>query len=154
MSLGRKDKPIFAGIIRNSEPIQMNRLFGSHCLLQISEFPENSLMSGCPDFNPRQRHRPVGYDSRALTAWGPGSWTLAEQLSCSFMLLGFVPMHSDSQQFVRVAVWAETFTAVTRVRIPSGTPNQINNLQETTLKNVRPFASINGFPLLPQTFRP
>jgi hypothetical protein len=41
--------------------------------------------------------------------------TLAEQLSRSFMLLGFVPMHSDSQQFVRVASWFETFTAVTRV---------------------------------------
>lgn len=29
-------------------------------------------------------------------------------------LLGLVPMHSDSQQFVRVAGWFETFTAVTR----------------------------------------
>ena len=28
-------------------------------------------------------------------------------------LLGLVPMHSDSQQFVRVAGWFETFTAVT-----------------------------------------
>ena len=28
-------------------------------------------------------------------------------------LLGFVPMHSDSQQFVRVAGWFETFTATT-----------------------------------------
>jgi hypothetical protein len=26
-----------------------------------------------------------------------------------------VPMHSDSQQFVRVAVWDATFTAITRV---------------------------------------
>jgi hypothetical protein len=29
-------------------------------------------------------------------------------------LLGFVPMHSDSQQFVRVAGWFETFTFVVR----------------------------------------
>jgi hypothetical protein len=36
--------------------------------------------------------------------------TFAEQLSCSLKLLGFVPMHSDSQQFVRVASWFETFT--------------------------------------------
>jgi hypothetical protein len=50
--------------------------------------------------------------------------TFAEQLSCSLKLLGFVPMHSDSQQFVRVASWFETFTAVTRVRIPSGTPTK------------------------------
>jgi hypothetical protein len=39
--------------------------------------------------------------------------TFAEQLSCSLKLLGFVPMHSDSQQFVRVASWFETFTAGT-----------------------------------------
>jgi hypothetical protein len=31
--------------------------------------------------------------------------------------LALVPMHSDSQQFVRVAAWFETFTAVTRARI-------------------------------------
>jgi hypothetical protein len=39
------------GIIRNSDPIKVNRLFDSHCLLQISEFPKDSLMSSCPDFD-------------------------------------------------------------------------------------------------------
>src|SRR2546430_1376377 len=39
----------------------------------------------------------------------------AEQLTCSMQLLGLVPMHSDSQQFVRFARWFETFTAITRV---------------------------------------
>ena len=43
--------------------------------------------------------------------------TSAEQLSCSWRLLGFVPMHSDSQQFVRVAIWVETFTSVTTNRL-------------------------------------
>ena len=57
------------------------------------------------------------------------SRTSAEQLTCSTHLLGFVPMHSDSQQFVRVASWFETFTAVTRVRIPSGTPVRIKELR-------------------------
>ena len=32
--------------------------------------------------------------------------TSAEQKSCSLRLLGFVPMHSDSQPFVRVALTA------------------------------------------------
>ncbi|MGA2890688.1 MAG: hypothetical protein ABSE51_21865, partial [Terracidiphilus sp.] len=39
--------------------------------------------------------------------------TSAEQKSCSLRLLGFFPMHSDSQPFVRVAIWGETFTAIT-----------------------------------------
>jgi hypothetical protein len=46
--------------------------------------------------------------------------TFAEHLSCSLKLLGFFPMHSDSQQCL--------FTAITRVQIPSGTPNRIWNL--------------------------
>jgi hypothetical protein len=37
----------------------------------------------------------------ALHSW---SGTSAEQLSCSLRLLGFVPMHSDSQRFVRAAI--------------------------------------------------
>jgi hypothetical protein len=41
---------------------------------------------------------------------------LVADVTCSMQLLGLVPMHSDSQQFVRVADWFETFTAVTRVR--------------------------------------
>jgi hypothetical protein len=79
------------------------------------------------------RHeRPV--DVGCITLRGPGcdsrDWvqilrTSAEQLSCSLRLLGFVPMHSDSQPFVRVAIWGETFTAITRVQIPSGTPTEI-----------------------------
>ena len=72
MSLGRKDKPIFAGIIRNSDPIQVNRLFDSHCLLQISEFPKDSLMSGCPDFNPRLQHGACGLGFAG--AHGLGAW--------------------------------------------------------------------------------
>ena len=56
MSVGRKDKPIFAGIIWNSDPIQVNRFFDSHCHLQISESPKDSLLSGYPDFNPRLQH--------------------------------------------------------------------------------------------------
>jgi hypothetical protein len=41
--------------------------------------------------------------------------TSAEQKSCSLRLLGFFPMHSDSQPFVKVAIWGETFTAITQV---------------------------------------
>jgi hypothetical protein len=54
--------------------------------------------------------------------------TLAEHISCSLLLLEFIPMHSDSQQFVNVAFWSRAFTAITRVQIPSGTPNHFNNL--------------------------
>ena len=32
--------------------------------------------------------------------------TLAEHISCSLLLLEFIPMHSDSQQFVNVAFWS------------------------------------------------
>ena len=61
--------------------------------------------------------------------------TSAEQLSCSLRLLGFFPMHSDSQPFVRVAIWGETFTAITRVQIPSGTPiKSITYLSKTSPK--------------------
>ena len=41
--------------------------------------------------------------------------TSVEQISCSLRLLGFFPMHSDSQPFVKVAIWGETFTAITQV---------------------------------------
>jgi hypothetical protein len=37
--------------------------------------------------------------------------------------LGFIPMHSDSQQCVICCDLIVTFTALTRVRIPPGTPN-------------------------------
>jgi hypothetical protein len=47
---------------------------------------------------------------------------IAEHLARLLMLLGFVPMHSDSQRFVSIASWATSFTAITRVQIPSGTP--------------------------------
>jgi transposase len=45
---------------------------------------------------------------------------IAEHLTRLLMLLGFVPMHSDSQRCA--------FTAITPVQIPSGTPIRINNL--------------------------
>jgi len=45
------------------------------------------------------------------------SRTVAEHITCSLMLLGFVPMHSNSQRFVSVASWATAFTAITRVQI-------------------------------------
>jgi hypothetical protein len=45
------------------------------------------------------------------------SRTSAEQLTCSTQLLGFVPMRSDSQQFVRVAGWFETFTIATPIQL-------------------------------------
>jgi hypothetical protein len=48
------------GIIRNSDPIQVNRLFDSHCVLQISEFPKDSLMSSCPDFDLGYNMAPLG----------------------------------------------------------------------------------------------
>jgi hypothetical protein len=50
----------------------------------------------------------------------PGPRTVAEHLSCSLMLLRFLPMRSGSQQCVDVVQRVPTFTAVTRVRIPSG----------------------------------
>jgi hypothetical protein len=50
--------------------------------------------------------------ARQMGGWGddtvglrenPTSRTFAEHLSCSLKLLGFVPMHSDSQQCLNVA---------------------------------------------------
>jgi hypothetical protein len=43
-----------------------------------------------------------------------------EQLTCSMQLLGLVPMHSDSQQFVGAAGWFETLTEVTRRFLAQG----------------------------------
>jgi hypothetical protein len=37
-------------------------------------------------------------------------------------------MHSDSQQCLNVASYPNSFTALTRVRIPPGTPNKIKDL--------------------------
>jgi hypothetical protein len=34
----------------NSDPIQVNRLFDSHCLLQIYEFPKDRLINDANDF--------------------------------------------------------------------------------------------------------
>jgi hypothetical protein len=44
-----------------------------------------------------------------------------EQLTCSTQLLGLVPMHSDSQQFVRVSGWFETFTVAADGESDQGT---------------------------------
>jgi hypothetical protein len=79
-------------------------------------------MSGCSDFNPRLQHGAFGVGFAGAHGPGPGSRTVAEHLSCSLMLLGFLPMHSGSQQCVNVASCQVTFTAITRVQIPSGTP--------------------------------
>jgi hypothetical protein len=54
--------------------------------------------------------------------------TAAEHLSCSLWLLGFFPMHSDSQQCLNVVSCYCSFTAITRVQIPSGTPSHFNSL--------------------------
>jgi uncharacterized membrane protein len=48
-------------------------------------------------------------------------------------LLEFDPMHSDSQRYVGAAIWGAAFTVITRVQIPSGTPNTINNLEAVSL---------------------
>ena len=69
------------------------------------------------------------YRDPARGYWG----TIAEQLACSLMLLGFVPMHSDSQRFVSIPIWATAFTAITRVQIPSGTPNKSITYHDTNL---------------------
>jgi hypothetical protein len=53
-----------------------------------------------------------------------GRGQLRKHLSCSLMLLRFLPMRSGSQQFVNVVQRVPTFTAITRVQIPSGTPNK------------------------------
>ena len=39
-------------------------------------------------------------------------------------------MHSDSQQCLNVASYLVSFTALTRVRIPPGTPIEFNDLPE------------------------
>jgi len=57
------------------------------------------MVNGHAQENPAERGRFDGPDL---------SRTLAEQLSCSMLLLGLLPMHSDSQQFARVAGWFET----------------------------------------------
>ena len=62
--------------------------------------------------------------------------TVAEHLTCSLMLLRFVPMRSGSQQCVKVAQSYRPFTAITRVQIPSGTPNRICNLDVLGLVDV------------------
>ena len=66
-------------------------------------------MSGCPDFDPRLQHGAFGLGFAG--ARGPGSSrTIAEHLNCSLMLLGFLPMHSGSQQCFNVATYQVTFT--------------------------------------------
>jgi hypothetical protein len=60
-------------------------------------------MSGCPDFNPRLQHGAFGLGFAGAHGPVPGSRTVAEHLSCLLMLLGFLPMHSGSQQCVNVA---------------------------------------------------
>ena len=50
-------------------------------------------MSGCSDFNPRLQHGAFGVGFSGALLYrpaGPGSRTVAEHLSCSLMLLGFV----------------------------------------------------------------
>jgi len=54
---------------------------------------------------------------------------VGEHLICSLMLLRFLPMRSGSQQCVNVVQRVPTFTAITRVQIPSGTPEKISSLQ-------------------------
>ena len=60
-------------------------------------------MSGCADFNPRLQHGALGLGFAGAHGPGPGSRKVAEHLSCSLVLLGFIPMHSDSQRFVSIA---------------------------------------------------
>ena len=55
-----------------------------------------------------------------------------EHLTCSLMLLRFLPMSSGSQQCLNVAQRWRPFTAITRVQILSGTPNRINKLSFLT----------------------
>jgi hypothetical protein len=55
--------------------------------------------------------------------------TLAEHLSCSLMLLRFVPMRSGSQQCPNVA-----FTAITRVQIRRGRQLRINEIRSVSPK--------------------
>jgi len=46
-------------------------------------------------------------------------------------------MHSGSQQCVNVASCQVTFTAITRVQIPSGTPNnRINDLRDAARSGI------------------
>jgi len=52
-----------------------------------------------------------------------GGGAVGEHLICSLMLLRFLPMRSGSQQCVNVVQRTRTFTAITRVQIPSGTPS-------------------------------
>jgi hypothetical protein len=45
------------------------------------------------------------HDWRLRLDWVQIPWTTAEQKSCSWRLLGFIPMHSDFQRFVNIAIW-------------------------------------------------
>jgi hypothetical protein len=68
-----------------------------------------------------------------MTPLGGGSdaglGAVEEHITCSLMLLRFVPMRSGSQQCVNVVQGSRPFTAITRVQIPSGTPNTLDNIE-------------------------
>src|ERR1700740_875993 len=63
------------------------------------------------------------------------------------MLLRFVPMRSGSQQCVNVVQRTRTFTAITRVQIPSGTPIKINNLNDNPSFLLGPRVTERGSPV-------
>jgi len=56
--------------------------------------------------------------------------TIAERFGCGSPLLEFSPMHSGFQRFFGTAFYVVAFTAITRVQIPSGTPNRIRDISE------------------------
>jgi hypothetical protein len=61
---------------------------------------------------------------------------LGSQLTGAFWLLEFLPVHYDFLRFVNVALSVEPFTAVTRVRIPSGTPIKTKGLRVFSLPHL------------------
>ena len=87
------------------------------------------------------------------------SRTFAEQLSCSLKLLGFVPMHSDSQQCLNVAKHSPSLTIMTYAQQPEmsrlrygrslqrATSCEVNEipLTGTPLNRWRPVRCASGF---------
>jgi hypothetical protein len=63
----------------------------------------------------------------------PTRRALEEQITCLPPFLCALSMHSDSQPFVSAVVYSASFTAITRVRIPSGTPNLLSELRPLSL---------------------
>jgi hypothetical protein len=98
MSLGGKNKPIFAWIVWNGDPIQVYRLFESHGILQIFDFSVSLRLSDCPDSNPGTHLGP-----RVPTSRCPFSHRRVPDADCAIWRIIFADSCGALNVFVNVA---------------------------------------------------